>query len=273
MNTRPTPRLEPDGIIYNTFNGKDVFNKSIKCTYFLVVLFLDGSGVHSIDGVEYPIQKNQLHFLFPGQHHYWETDGQTKALQIVVGSELFMEFSSINEFLFIKNNFRPILRFNNDKFQAVYNEMTAIKSDLELVKVDNNWRQILQMRMNIISSIMKREAEHHIENATLNDLNAIIKKYWHLIDNHYKVEKEINWYADRLYISANYLNILCKRNLNTTASELLLQRVMQEAKQYLRFSSMSIKEISFDLGFGSAASFSTFFRKRSGFSPSQYRSG
>jgi AraC-like DNA-binding protein len=273
MNTRPTPRLEDDGIIYTTFNGEDIFNKTIKCTYFLVVLFLDGAGVHSIDGIEYPIHKNQLHFLFPGQHHHWETDAQTRALQIVVGKELFLEFSSINELLFIKNNFHPIFRFNADKFKAVHNEMTAIKTDLELLKIDAKWRSILQMRMNIISSIMKREAEHHIEKATLSNLNATIKKYWSLLDDHFKEQKEVTWYADRLYVTANYLNILCKRNLNTTASELILQRITQEAKQLLRFSTMSIKEISFDLGFGSASSFSVFFRKKSGFSPTEYRSG
>jgi AraC-like DNA-binding protein len=49
------------------------------------------------------------------------------------------------------------------------------------------------------------------------------------------------------------------------------QRIIQEAKQLLKFSDKSIKEIAFYLGFESLSAFSTFFKNISGYSPSGYR--
>ncbi len=52
---------------------------------------------------------------------------------------------------------------------------------------------------------------------------------------------------------------------------MLNQRLMQEAKNQLRFSEKTVKEITFELGFESVSMFSTFFKKKSGFSPTEYR--
>ncbi|MBL7712679.1 MAG: helix-turn-helix domain-containing protein [Chitinophagaceae bacterium] len=270
-NTRPTPKLDEQDIIYSTFNGEDSFSKTIKCTYFLIVLFSEGNGVHFIDDHEYPINRHQLHFLFPGQHHHWETGPGTIAQQIVVGKKVFEEFLGINELFFIKHNLHPVFKFNEDIHQSVCREMKAIEHDLRLLQIDKNWKSIIHMRMNILSSMMKQEAEEHIDRSLLVKLPQVVRQFWSLIQEHYKMQKTIYWYAERLCISPNYLNILCKKSLNISASEMLDRRVLQDAKQQLRFSDKTIKEIGFDLGFKSLASFSTFFRKKTSFSPSQYK--
>lgn len=84
MNTQFT-HLKDDQGRYKQIKGIENYNKTTKCTYFLVVLFIKGSGIHYIDEVPYPIAEKQLHFLFPGQHHHWVTGPETLAHKIVVG--------------------------------------------------------------------------------------------------------------------------------------------------------------------------------------------
>ncbi|NML23531.1 AraC family transcriptional regulator [Pseudoflavitalea sp. G-6-1-2] len=67
------------------------------------------------------------------------------------------------------------------------------------------------------------------------------------------------------------MNTLCRKHLNITATDMIHQKIMQEAKAQLRYSDKSVKEITFDLGFENISGFSTFFKKKSGFSPSEYR--
>ncbi|QQT56372.1 helix-turn-helix transcriptional regulator [Sphingobacterium multivorum] len=73
-------------------------------------------------------------------------------------------------------------------------------------------------------------------------------------------------------ISPNYLNILCQRHLNSTATEVIHNRLTQEAKDQLRYSEKTIKEITYSLGFYSVSAFSRFFKNRTGFTPTEYRS-
>lgn len=264
-------KLEDDGVLYDQIVGHDSFNKPIRCTYFLIVLFSEGSGIHYIDGDAYPIGKNQLHFLFPGQEHTWETGAETIAQKITVGKAIFEEFTSIDEFQFIKHNLPPVFKIDDKMLDAVNYEMKGVQHAIQLIHTDRELRSILIKRMDSLSTLMKYEAGRYIDQRITAKLNPLLKSFWKLINLHYKQQKTTTWYADQLNISANYLNILCQKGLNVNASEMIQQRVMQEAKKNLRFSDHSVKEISYNLGFKTLSSFSAFFKKRSGYSPISYR--
>ncbi|HEX7757628.1 MAG TPA: helix-turn-helix domain-containing protein [Niabella sp.] len=268
---KPAVKLADDQVTYQQITGTDHYNKTLKCTYFLVVLFREGSGIHYIDDAAFPIGKNQLHFLFPGQHHHWVTGPETVAHKIVVGKKLFESFSSLDEFHFIRYNLKPVFRLSDPVFRSVNSEMENIGHDLEIAGADASWKKIIQLRMDLIATMMKREAENYIRNTLLVKSNPTVKKFWELINRHYKKQKRPNWYADQLAVTPYYLNKLCRLHLNITATDMIHQKIMQEAKQQLRFSDKSVKEITFDLGFDELSNFSSFFKKKSGFRPTEYR--
>ncbi|MBN9385320.1 MAG: helix-turn-helix domain-containing protein [Chitinophagaceae bacterium] len=91
-----------------------------------------------------------------------------------------------------------------------------------------------------------------------------------LIDKYFKEQKFVAFYAEKLHISANYLNILCKRNLKISATKLIHQRVCLEAKRLLQTTGFSIKEIAFEMGFTDHAHFSNFFKNQTGLSPTGF---
>ncbi|MBZ4191908.1 helix-turn-helix domain-containing protein [Niabella beijingensis] len=268
---KPAVKLADDEVTYKQIKGVDNYNKTIRCTYFLVVLFTEGSGIHYIDDTAFPIGRNQLHFLFPGQHHHWETGPETLAQKIVVGKKVFENFSSTDEFHFIRHNLNPVFKLSDTVFDAVNNEMESIERDLQTLAADQAWKNILLLRMDILASMMKREAEGYIKNTLLTRSNPAVRDFWNLINQHYTVQKTPKWYAEQLCVTPNYLNILCRKHMNTTATDMIHQRIMQESKNLLRFSDRTIKEIAFDIGFETMSGFSAFFKKKSGFSPTEYR--
>ena len=270
--TNLTPaKLADDAVAYKQIRGTDNYNKTTKCTYFLVVLFIKGSGIHYIDDREFPIANNQLHFLFPGQHHHWVTGPETVAHKIVVGQKIFETFSSSDEFSFMRHNLNPVFKLSETMFTHVDAEMEGIKRDVTFLNNDDSWKRILQLRMDILASMMRREAGSYIKDNLLPRTNAITKKFWDLINENYIEHKSISWYADKLAVTPNYLNILCKKHMNMTATDMIHYKIMQEAKKQLRFSEDSIKTITFNLGFDNMAAFSSFFKKKSNFSPKEYR--
>lgn len=270
MNTEFV-RLPDDQVTYKQIKGVENYNKTIKCTYFLAVLFIKGSGVHYIDGVPYPIGEKQLHFLFPGQHHHWVTGSETLAHKIVVGKKIYESFTSIDELHFIRHNLHPVFKLSDTKFLAVNHEITGIERDLNIIAQDHSWKEIIKLRMDVLAMMMKHEVESYIKDTLLAGTPNLVRDFWNLINQYHTQHKAVNWYASKLNISSNYLNILCRKHLNITASDMLNQRLMQEAKNQLRFSEKTVKEITFDLGFESVPVFSTFFKRKSGFSPKEYR--
>ena len=67
------------------------------------------------------------------------------------------------------------------------------------------------------------------------------------------------------------LNAACRARLGTTASGLLHDRVITEAKRWLIYTGMSVAEIGYALGFEDPAYFSRFFSKRTGQPPGRVR--
>jgi AraC-like DNA-binding protein len=149
--------------------------------------------------------------------------------------------------------------------------MKEINALLLSQETDSNWRAVLSIRMDLLALMISREAENYVKGTVLKNARPLVKDFWTLINKHFISQKTVSWYADQLQVSITYLNLLCRKYLNVTAKQLIEQRVLLEAKQRLRFSGMSVKEIAYDLGFSDMPSFSNHFKKKSGFSPKEYQ--
>ncbi|WP_027388422.1 helix-turn-helix domain-containing protein [Chryseobacterium gregarium] len=79
-------------------------------------------------------------------------------------------------------------------------------------------------------------------------------------------------YADRLAVHVNYLNKKLKESTGKTTTEIISERVVQEAKILLRQTRWTVSEISYALGFEEIAHFSNFFKKKTSMPPVEFRS-
>jgi AraC family transcriptional activator of pobA len=78
-------------------------------------------------------------------------------------------------------------------------------------------------------------------------------------------------YADQLAVHVNHLNKVLKEITGKTTTDLVSNRIVQEAKILLRQTNWSVSEIAYCLGFEQVAHFSNFFRKQTSFSPLSFR--
>lgn len=80
-------------------------------------------------------------------------------------------------------------------------------------------------------------------------------------------------FADRLAVHTNYLNKLLKERTGKTTTELIFNRIAQEAKVMLKDTSWNIAEIAYCLGFEQPSHFSKFFKKQTDLTPNEIRVG
>ena len=91
----------------------------------------------------------------------------------------------------------------------------------------------------------------------------IIKNFNLLIDRYFNTESSVHFYADKLNITPNYLNILSQRYLKIPAGDVIKERTILEAKRLLTSTDLSIKEIAYQLGFNDNTYFTKVFKKYS----------
>jgi AraC family transcriptional activator of pobA len=78
-------------------------------------------------------------------------------------------------------------------------------------------------------------------------------------------------FAPLLNVHVNHLNRAVKETTGKTTTQIIAQRILQEAKILLRNTPWSVAEISYALGFTQPARFNNFFRKHTGLNPLKFR--
>ena len=100
---------------------------------------------------------------------------------------------------------------------------------------------------------------------------AIVYSFKKLVNKHLSQYHEVADYADMLNISPKYLNECVKTVLGFTAKGIIAEQLLMQSRHRLKFSDQTIKEISYELGFSSPEYFSSFFKSRTGKTPSSLR--
>jgi len=104
-----------------------------------------------------------------------------------------------------------------------------------------------------------------------NRCPPLVKRFFALLENYFLRLKMPADYADMLAVTPAYLNELVKRSCGFTTSYCIQQRIVAEAKRLIMNSELSLKEISYRLGFDDASHFSKFFKKFTGKRYSDFR--
>jgi len=92
-----------------------------------------------------------------------------------------------------------------------------------------------------------------------------------LVAEYHMKERGTAFYAERLGLTPKYLSRLIRQISGQSAPEWINAFVVMEAKSLLKYSSLSIKEIVYRLGFPNASVFYKFFRNHTGQTPTEFR--
>lgn len=121
----------------------------------------------------------------------------------------------------------------------------------------------------------KRRSENNISlEQDLQSHNEIVRKrFLDLINGYSSEQHKVNWYADALKISPDYLSKIVREHDGTSALVWINKSIIEKAKYMLKNHDLSIKEISIRLNFPDQSSFGRFFKSNTGQSPKAFRDG
>lgn len=147
--------------------------------------------------------------------------------------------------------------------EIIREEMQQKNPDLSVV------RHLLSVLFIMIESERNKIAPG--ENGSATTQNITLKNFLKILEENYQNPVGVEFYAEKLFMSARNLNLICKNILQQTVSEIIETRKLIEAKNQLTHSDKNISEIGFDLGYNEKAYFTNVFKKRTGQTPSEFR--
>lgn len=253
---------------YSELKGIHHIERPHRHHFFLLALFEQAEGIHTIDFNTYKIDNRQIHVLFPNQVHTWKLEEHTIGYQLMVDREHFEKFSSNFPFSLAYYQRNPVISLSEPVFDTLLYEFKAIQNELN----DKDFLpEVIHARTAVIISTVSKEIKKLFSSREDSQYSARLVKFHELIEEFFREEKSISFYAEKLNISTSYLTKICRAQLKTSPTQLILQRTLLEAKRLLKSTNLSIKEIAFDLGFIDAPYFSNFFRQHLGITPKQFR--
>ena len=150
--------------------------------------------------------------------------------------------------------------------------ITAILTDLYSLASSSDY--IRDMRINeLLSSLLTllMEQSWHPESKTVSRKRLELVEVKNYLDEHYTERIVLDDLAEKYYINKYYLTKIFKETYGSTINGYIIAKRITRAKQLLRFTDMTVDEISGSVGMGDANYFSRTFRKVEGISPREYR--
>lgn len=147
--------------------------------------------------------------------------------------------------------------------EIIHEEMQQENPDLSVIK------HLLSALFIMIESEKNKLSPK--ENELSISQNSTLQSFLKILEENYHRPVGVDFYAEKLFMSARNLNLICKQILQQTVTEIIETRKLIEAKNQLTHSDKNISEIGFDLGFNEKAYFTNVFKKRTGQTPSEFR--
>ncbi|VWC87877.1 AraC family transcriptional regulator [Burkholderia aenigmatica] len=100
---------------------------------------------------------------------------------------------------------------------------------------------------------------------------TLLRRFRELIATHFREHQRVEFYAERLGVTAAQLARVCREELGISTTTVINEHVIREAQRDLVYSNLSVKQIAHETGFVDSAYFSRYFRKQTGMTPGEFR--
>ncbi|HEF4741512.1 TPA: helix-turn-helix domain-containing protein [Burkholderia multivorans] len=101
---------------------------------------------------------------------------------------------------------------------------------------------------------------------------TLLRRFHALIAAHFREHPPVEFYAERLGVTAAQLARVCREELGISTTAVINEHLIREAQRDLVYSNLSVKQIAHEMGFVDSAYFSRYFRKQTGLTPGEFRS-
>ena len=262
-----------------TFAGKNAKPIPYKQRDYYKITLLEGNAqVHYADKIV-GVQKQALAFSNPQIPYKWEgVENISGGYFCIFNQEFFRQFGNLNDYSVFKTGGKHIFEIDNEQLEKVSSIYKRMQEEINSNYV-HKYDVLRTLVFELLHFAMKLHPSVEFEKQPINASNRISSLFAELLERQFPIEnthqtinlKSASDYAKQLNIHVNYLNRAIKETTGKTTTEIISQRILQEAKVMLKHTDLSVSEIAYTLGFTEPTHFNNFFKKQTKINPIKFR--
>lgn len=245
-------------------------------TYYDITFITEGKGDFNIDNRHYEVAPHDIIFSRPGEIRTWDTEHIINGYALIFEEEFLSSFFKDSLFVQHLSFFHPAkisskLRLPDELYTRMILLLQNIKKEIDACQPNevHILRALLYETLMLLDRYYKNTVS--TENTYRTNSKIHFNKFIKLVDENLKEQHSVRYYADRLCITANYLNEIISATIRISAKQYIRNKVMDEAKKLLAYTDMPISEIASALHFSTVSYFIRSFRQHTGKTPFIYR--
>lgn len=185
--------------------------------------------------------------------------------------ETYHEEVGCNGVLFNDLYGAPLVRLKEAEQREVGDLVDSIKRELREAGLAHSEVLLSYLKILLVRATRLKLEQQGVDWNRPPKRPAAIHELKQLIEQHFRTRHRPGQYAELLHLTPKSLAKLAKTSLGKTVTELIRERLMQQAKWELLHTRRPVKQIAFELGFRDVFYFSRVFRQATGCSPTFFR--
>jgi AraC-like DNA-binding protein len=266
-----------DGLILTErISEAPISQSSTRLNFILMAMCKKGKAQYSIDTRQQVVKPGDL--LFISERHVvdnYVASPDFECLCIMLSTEFYHGFvqnvKNVSSLLLFSMN-NPVVSLTAKEIQVYSNYFQTIRE--KMADTSHHYRTPLVKALLLamfydMSNVIYRVERQSNRKQTRGE--AIFANFIRLLEQHFRTQHRVSWYAEQLCITPKYLSETVKKISLRTPNEWIDHYVILEARVLLKNTTKSIKEITDELNFPNQSFLGKYFKEHVGISPSEYR--
>lgn len=245
--------------------------------FYELVWFTEGEGVHTVDFCDYPVEAGTLFFVAPGQVHNFDAHYEGQRGYVInictdlMGETCGEELDFLRYRLFDADTV-PFRRINAEAAVRLESVVAQLREENGLADAVGHKAYLRSLVRMLVINVERACEDNCSEVAQRSSVaQQTFVAFRRLIDQHYRRLHSVKEYASMLGMSPKTLTNHVAECSPHSPLEIINARLVLEAKRMLRYGTMMVKEIAFELGFDDPSYFVKFFKRNTGQLPADFR--
>ncbi len=250
--------------------GKDMFHALHRHDFSFVLALQKGAGKHEIDFEQYKVESHSIFFLRPGQVHQLELKADSTGFLMEFDTTFFQPKNNQSSERWRRAASTTYCKFEADRFDKILAVLSSIFQ--EFTAKQEGYIEVIKANLEIffIEFLRQSPLPSHLKNGSAYSQSRL-DDFMELVETKLAELKQVSEYANLLNLSTYQLNTITKTTLGKSASDLINEQIILEAKRYLLATTNQVKDIADLLGYEDVSYFIRFFKKHTGLSPEAFR--
>jgi len=257
---------------------KLIKNEPISFDFYIISFVKNFNGFIKIGDTKFNGENGILHFIEPEQVYSCNSTNPWKGYQILIHPKIFSEYlnhKNISTYDFFSYEVNETLLLVQEEEKLVSNLMKMAWNEFNNKK-DTFSIPIILSYISTLLNLTERfyarqfDSRKTLYNQLSSDFFGMLKTYYS--ENNLEIRQPtVSYFAKKLHITPNYLSDTIRHHFGKSALTIIHDFVIEEAKIQLTTSKQTVSEISYQLGFEYPNYFSRLFKRKTKFSPTEYR--